>query len=295
MENENKSTKQIIIGVVLVVLLLSLAGYTIYQNSQLNESNAFLEDEKDKIEQELDEMVAKYDVAIDDNSALAEELRLEREDIVLFRDSVKNLKQTNYSIIRRYRGKISSLEASNQELFRQNDSLRISNQILAQEIDSANVYIVSQTAILDSLNVQNAELAEKIGIGAQLQVNSLKVLSMKERNNGKLVATTRANRTDALRINFTIAENALADKTQRQAMIQVLDPKGQVVHNIGSATLEDGTDIEFTDETSIDYDNVRLDVISLIEVDRKSMMKGTYTVSVFLDNKLVSLSGFILK
>ncbi len=295
MENENKSTKQIIIGVVLVVLLLSLAGYTIYQNSQLNESNAFLEDEKDKIGQELDDMLAKYDVAIDDNSSIAEELRLEREDIVLFRDSVKNLKQTNYSIIRRYRGKIASLEASNQELFRQNDSLRISNQILAQEIDSANVYIVSQTAILDSLNIQNTELTEKIGIGAQLQVNSLKVLSMKERNNGKLVATTRANRTDALRINFTIAENLLADKTQRHALIQVLNPRGEVVHNIGSTTLEDGEEIEFTDQTSIDYDNAKLDVISLVEVDRKSMMKGTYTVSVFLDNKLVSLSGFILK
>ena len=110
MEDDNKSTK-VIVGIILLVLFAILAGYTVYQNNQLNHSYTFLEEEKSNIEKELDEMVLKYDKSIAENSVLSDELKLEREDIILLRDSVKNLKSTNYSLIKRYRGRIESLEA----------------------------------------------------------------------------------------------------------------------------------------------------------------------------------------
>lgn len=295
MENNSNGKQKIIIGVILLALLVILASYVVYQNNQLNDSNAFLEDEKVKIEQDLEEMVAKYDAAIAENSDLSEELKLEREDIVLLRDSVKNLKSTNYSLIRRYRSKIETLEASNQELFKQNDSLRIVNQLLADDLTTAQDSILTQSAILDTLNVKNAELAEKIGVGAQLLVNSAKTVTYKRRNSGKLTETLRANRTDALRISFTIAENPLTEEKDHSALIQVQSPDGTVIRNVGATTLENGEEISFSDQTSIEYNNEDLDVISLIEVDRKGMTKGTYKVSIYVDNKLVSISGFVLK
>jgi hypothetical protein len=294
MENDNKSTK-VIVGVILLILLLILGGYTLYQNNQLNDSNAFLEEEKSNIETELDEMVAKYDVAIAENSSLSEELILEREDIVLLRDSVKNLKSTNYSLIRRYRNKISSLEASNQELFKQNDSLRIANNILADDLGEAKDSILVQTSQIDTLNIQNAALNEKIGIGAQLKVNTIKIVTMKKRKFGeKLVETTRANRTDAMRISFVIAENELADKSQRNAKIQVINPKGGVLNTIGFATTDEGVEFDYSDETSVDYENKDLAVLTMLEVDRKSMLKGNYRVNIYIDNKLVAITGFTL-
>ena len=295
MEKKEKKDSNRIVIIILIALLLGLLGYMFYNNTELQKSKAFLEDEKVKITQDLDEMIAKYDVAIEDNSSLSEELKLEREDILMFRDSVKNLKKTNYSIIRRYRNKIKSLEQTNQELFKSNDSLRVSNQFLTNEIDSARVYIQNQTALLDTLNVRNDELMEKIGIGAKLQVNSVKTIPMRERNNGKLVTTTRASRTDALRIGFTIAGNDLADDGEENALIQVLNPKGEVVHAVGEEALENGETIFYTDKTSVEYNKENIDVISLIEVNRKEMLKGTHTVHVFLNGRLVGLTNFILK
>ncbi|PCI09556.1 MAG: hypothetical protein COB73_05185 [Flavobacteriaceae bacterium] len=294
MENDNKSTK-VIVGVILLVLLVVLGGYTVYQNNQLNDSNTFLEEEKSNIENNLDEMVAKYDAAIAENSSLSDELKLEREDIVLLRDSVKNLKSTNYSLIRRYRNKISSLEASNQELFKQNDSLRIANNILADDLGEAKDSILVQSTQIDTLNIQNLALNEKIGIGAQLKVNTIKVATMKKRVFGdKLVETTRANRTDAMRISFVIAENELADKTQRNAKIQVINPKGGVLNIIGTATTDEGVEFDYSDETSVDYQNNDLGVVTMLELDRKTMLKGDYRVNVYIDNKLVAISGFAL-
>ena len=209
---DTKSQRKIVVGV-LLLLLVGLGVYTIYQNNQLNASNNFLEEEKVTIQNNLDEMVAKYDAAIAENSELSEELKLEREDIILLRDSVKNLKSTNYSIIKRYRSKIEDLEASNKELFRLNDSLRIATQILEQDLESAEGVIATQNTALDSINAQNDALNSKVAVGAQLQANSLTVNTLKEKNSGKMVETTRANRTDALRIQFTIAENALTEAT----------------------------------------------------------------------------------
>lgn len=294
-QKEKKDPKNKVVITILVMLLLGLLGYMLYNNTELQKSKAFLEDEKVKIEQDLGEMIARYDTAISENSSLADELKLEREDIVMFRDSVKNLKQTNYSIIRRYRKKIKSLENSNAQLFKANDSLRISNQFLTNEIDSARVFIQNQTAQLDTLNIQNFELIEKIGVGAKLHVNSVKGISMRERNNGKLVATTRANRTDALRISFRIAENALAEKRIENALIQVLNPKGEVVHAIGKESTENGGSIIYTDKTEVEYTKENIDVISLIEVNRKEMIKGTHTVKVYLNGQIVGISKFSLK
>jgi len=294
-QKEKKDRKNKIVITILIALLLGLLGYMFYNNTELQKSKAFLEDEKVKISEDLDEMIAKYDKAIEDNSSLSEELRLERDEIVLFRDSVKNLKQANYSIIRRYRRKIKSLEKSNGQLFKANDSLRILNQLLSNEIDSARVYIQTQAQKIDTLYIQNLGLIEKVGVGAKLKVNSVKGIPMRERNNGKLVTTTRSKRTDALRVSFRIAGNELADEGEENALIQILNPKGEVVHGIGKETLENGEEVMFTDKTTVDYKKEDIDVISLIEVDRKEMIKGTHIVKVFLNGRLVGVSKFSLR
>jgi len=295
MENDDQSTRKIIIGTVLLIVILLLGGYTVYQNNQLNKSNAFLEEEKETIEAGLDAMVKKYDLAISENSVVSEELKLEREDITLLRDSVKNLKTANYSIIRRYRNKIAALEASNKELFQKNDSLRIVNNILAKNLSAAVDSIMAQNNQLNILSSENELLNEKVGVGAQLKVNAIKVVSMKKRLfNSKLGETSRASRTDALRINFVIAANDLAEKSQRNVKMQVISPKGVVIHVVGTAVGVDGQDFDYSDETTVDYDNDDLGVITLLEVDRKTMLKGTYKVCVYVDNKLVAISGFLL-
>jgi hypothetical protein len=164
--------------------------------------------------------------------------------------------------------------------------------------DSIKLIFVNHSTFLiqlDTLNIQNDELMEKIEIGAKLQVNSVNTISMKERNNGKLVSTTRASRTDALRISFTIAGNTLAVEGEENALIQVLNPKGEVVSGVGEEALENGETILYTDKTLVEYAKENIDVVSLIEVNRKEMTKGTHTVRVFLNGRIVGVSEFLLK
>ena len=292
---KSKLSNKIIIGV-LIVLLLASIGYTYYNDTEHNKLQSELNDEKEEIQGDLDKMIAQYDEAIADNSELSDELKEERDQIVKFRDSVQNLKQTNYSLNRRYRKQVAKMEAYQKDLLEENAQLKLKNEGLLMEIDSVNNFVVGQNKRIDTLNLTNEDLSNKVAVGAILKVNSVKVIAMKRKSSGQLKETTRARNTDALRISFIIAENALAESGDQNAFVQVLNPSKDVVNDSGVVVLNDGTtEISYSDATILNYTNDKLEVITLVEVDKKSMAKGAYTVNVYLEGRFVGVTNFTLK
>jgi len=292
-ENKNSNNKLIIIA--LAVLLLGALAYTFYTNSEHKKLTDAIEIEKLEIGQNLDSMIVRYEDAIAENTSMSGELIVERDRIIALRDSVKDLKVVNYSMLRRYKGEISKLEASNKKLFLLNESLTSSNQLLTKNLDSAYVKISTQVAKNDTLTMKNLTLAEKVAIGAQLKVSTAKVLAMRERNNGKLVETSRSRNTDALRINLTIAKNEIAEQGDRQVYIQIVDAKGTTVVPKGDFMLSDSTMVSYSDLSMVNYLNEAIDLISLVEVNRDNIKTGVYTVNIYIDNKFIGATKIELK
>jgi len=292
-ENKKSNTKLIII--VLAVLLLGALAYTFYTSSEHKKLTDAIEVEKLEIEQNLDSMIVRYEDAIAQKTSMSGELTIERDRIIALRDSIKDLKVINYSMLRRYKGEISKLEESNKKLFLLNESLKSSNELLTTNLDSANVVITRQIAKNDTLTVQNLTLAQKVAIGSELKISTAKVLAMKERNNGKLVETTRANNTDALRINLTIVKNEIAEPGDRQVYIQIVDALGKTMSPKGEFMLYDNTQVSYSDLSMVNYNNEAIDLISLVEVNRDLMKAGVYTVNIYIENKFVGATKFVLK
>lgn len=292
-ENKNSNTKLIIIA--LAVLLLGALAYTFYNNTEHKKLTDQIEVEKLEIEQNLDSMIVRYEDAIAQKTSMSAELTVERDRIIALRDSIKDMKVINYSMLRRYKGEISKLEESNKKLFMLNESLISSNQLLTTNLDSAKVVITKQIAKNDTLTVQNLTLAQKVKIGSELKIGSAKVLAMKERSSGKLVETTRANNTDALRINLTIIKNDIAEKGDRQVYIQIVDAQGKTMSPKGEFTLSNNTQVSYSDLSMVNYMNEAIDLISLIEVNRDLMKAGTYTVNIYIENKFAGATKFVLK
>jgi hypothetical protein len=138
-------------------------------------------------------------------------------------------------------------------------------------------------------------LAQKVAIGSELKISAIKVLAMKERSSGKLVETSRANNTDALRINLTIVKNDIAEKGDRQVYIQIVDAQGKTVSQKGMVTLFDNTQVNYSDLSMVNYMNEAIDLISLVEVKRDLMKAGVYTVNIYIENKFVGATKFVLK
>ena len=287
MEENNKSSNSKILIIALTVLLFALIGYTFYNNNDHKEAIKFLQDEKEQIIGNLTAMEEKYDVAIAGNTSLSDSLTLEKEKIALLRDSVQNLKKINSDVLRRYRNQLASLEKTNERLLDQVDSLMFANNILTEEKDSINSQLEIQTTYNDTLVAQNMELARKVEIGGAINVENVNVTAMKMRSNGKYTETNKAQKTDAIKVEFRLMENEIADPGDKEAYIVLKNPAGQVINAKGTFMAKDGAELKYTDQTIVNYENADLDVVMLVERKGEKYEKGTYPIEVFVDGKMV--------
>ncbi|MEX1381868.1 hypothetical protein [Lutibacter sp.] len=295
MEEEKKSNSKIIV-IALAVLLIGALAYTFYNKSEHKKLTDAITVEKEEIEQNLDNMIVKYEDAIGQNTSMSNELAFERDRIIALRDSIKGLKATNLNLIFRYKKQIAKLEETNRRLFFMTDSLTGANTLLTQDLDSARVSITRQIAVNDTLSMQNISLAEKVAIGSVLKVSAAKVLAMRERNSGKLVETSRARNTDAFRISFTVGKNEISEPGERQVYIQIIDvTTGTTIASKGEVTILNDETINYSDTTSINYLNEEIDVVSLVEVNRDLIERGVYAVNIYIESNIVGVTKITLK
>lgn len=294
MEDNNKSSNSKILIIALTVLLFALIGYTFYNNNDHKEAIKFLQDEKEQIIGNLTAMEEKYDVAIAENTSLSDSLTMEKEKIALLKDSVQNLKKVNSDVLRRYRNQLAGLEKTNERLLDQVDSLMFANNILTEEKDSINSQLEIQTSYNDTLVAQNMELARKVEIGGAINVENVAVTAMKMRSNGKYTETNKAQKTDAIKVEFRLIENEIAEPGDKEAYIVLKNPAGQVINAKGTFAAIDGEEKKYTDQTVVNYSNADLDVVMLVERKGEKYEKGTYPIEVYVEGKMVGSANLEL-
>ncbi|MEN8187738.1 MAG: hypothetical protein ABFR05_11465, partial [Bacteroidota bacterium] len=287
MDQDTKSSNNKILIIALTVLLFALIGYTFYLSKDHKEALKFLQDEKEQIIGNLTAMEEKYDIAIAENTSLSDSLTIEKEKIIEFKESVKSLKKTNSSILSKYRVQVNKLQATNDRLLDEVDSLRLTNNLLTEEKDSITSQLVVQTSYNDTLSAQNTELARKVEIGSALNIQDVEVTALKMRSNGKYTETNKAQKTDAVKVDFRLMENEIATPGDKDAYIVFQNPKGSVINAKGTFILKDSTEVKYTDLTTINYENAELDVTMLVERKGEKYEKGSYPISVYVEGRLV--------
>ena len=291
MEETDKSLNNKMLMIVLTALLFVLIGYTFYNNKDHKDAIQFFQEEKEQILENLMEIENKYNLAIAQNTKLSDSLIVERKRIIDLKDSVRGLRKVNSKDLRHYRNKVENLKAINQQLVEEVDSLKGANNLLIEEKDSIYSQLEIQTDYNDTLISQNMDLAKKVKIGGVINVKNVKVTAMKMRSSGKYTETNKAQKTDAIKIAFRLMENKLATPGDKKAYIRLKNPKGEVINSKGTFTTKNGTAIEYTDQTMINYNNSNLDVIMLVEKrDGEKYEKGSYPIEVYVEGKLVGLT-----
>lgn len=283
-----------VIAGLLGVVLLGVIIYTVSLYQDKKRTTDQLTQEKELVVEDLNSLKSEYDKAILESNATNEELVAARDRIAQYIDSVKTMK-ADISSLSRYRRQVAVLKQEREELLKQVDSLTQSNSLLAMQRDSTYSELEKQTIFNDSLIVQNTQLADAVERGSALNLSSFNVDAVRERGSGKLVSTSRAARTDKLKVCFTIADNVIAEAGDREFLIEVLDPQGNVL--VGqSKTSEEGATVTYSKGTNFYYENSDLDVCDYINKPAGDFQKGNYMVNVYDDRlKLLGTSKFILK
>ena len=301
-KTQKKGNSSNVIIAILSLLLLALAFFA-YRNYQKNkESEASLLEEKLQIQSDLDAKIIALDNAIAENTSISSELLEAKKNILVFRDSVKNLKKLNFNIIRHYKDKLAVLERTNNRLLYTADSLKRANYALAIERDSAKAKVLEQEIKIadshkknDSLLNTNTELTQKIVKGSALRIGNIAVIAMKNGWGDKLKETTRARKTSAFRIKFIVRANSIATSGNRDAYIVIQDASGKVLSPKGSFHDMDEKEIFYSDTTTFEYNNDDLEVIILTKIDEDKLPKGDYYIKVYIEKRLLGTTSIHLK
>lgn len=280
-----------IIGV-LAILFLGTAIYTGSLYSEKKDTEAKLTEEKKMVLGELDDMVAKYDIAINDNNIANKDLEDARGRISTLIDSVKTMK-ADVSSLRWYRRELSKLKKERDILFAENDSLRFVNNVLTVERDSTIVQLQEQTQYNDSLLIQNSELAMVVEKGASLKASRLTANGIKVRSSGKTVDTDKVSRTDKIKVCYTVPTNSIAEAGDRELMVQVIDPNNITLGENQTLQFENDVVVNYSIASKFYFDNKSLDVCEFITAP-EDPAKGRYVVNVFDGARLMSTTSFTL-
>ena len=293
-ETKNNNGLKVIAGLLGVAFLIA----AIFAGTQYSENKKNVEaltKEKELVVGDLNSLKSEYDKAILESNATNEELVDARDRIAKYIDSVSTMK-ADISSLSRYRRQVSILKEERAKLLRQVDSLTQSNSYLAMQRDSTFVELEKQTVFNDSLVVQNTQLADAVERGSSLNLSKISVDAVKERNSGKLVSTSRAKSTDKFKVCFTVASNIIAEAGDREFVIEILDPQGNVLGETKSKQVESGASVTYSKGTSFYYENSSLDVCDYIDKPTTDFQKGNYMVNVYDDKlKLLGTSKFTLK
>jgi hypothetical protein len=291
-QSSNNNRAKILIGL-LVVLLVSLAGYTYTLIQQNKETVLFLEADKAEVQKELEAIVVSYNEILQDNKLKDKELTAARDRIVVLLDSVKDYK-ANLSIINRYKAQVRALKNERTQLFKRADSLLVVTQRLAIEKDSTTAVLIKTIKVVDSVTTANTQLFNSLEKGALIGISNLDATAIIVRKGGKIKETKRANRADKIRVCYTIAPNTLAQAGDRVLYVQVINPENNIIGDKSNITF--GQDLlTYSKSESVFYENQALNVCAIVGTAGQDVLKGLYTINIFDAQRQIGSTTLMLK
>ncbi len=229
-EDEGYSIPKILVAVLLLVVI-GAGAYIYYQQKRITNSIAYLLNAKKQVEQDLNEMIEKYNLAIEDNDFLADELRAERDRIIRYRDSIKNVSGEDFTRITKYEQQIKSLKESSAIVFNESAPL-----VPPSSLD--------QNATISAEDQAQADLAEETKKEETKQKEQIKEKPKKQENTRnqtqpqrpvtEKVVTPEAEVTP----NETISE---PEKTEDVAAVEKEKPKEVVTTPVPAKKTEEYT------------------------------------------------------
>ncbi len=294
------NSKKVIIAI-LGLMLIGLSVFWYLDHNKHVETIDTLSTEKEEIIAELTKLENQYDIAITQKTELSKDLEIQKNNIIRFKDSLKNIKNTNWKLIKFYKNKIIGLTTTSDSMLRINDSLvninkllNQENQVLYNEKNELTTNLNEQSKFNDTLVKQNLNLAKKVAIGQIIKVNNFKVTTYDEKKNGNYKESFKARKVNVFKTSFLINENLIAKDKDIIAFVSIVTPSGSVLNKKGKFTTTDNKTIYFSDRTIIPFKTRAVPTDMILKSEEK-LEKGLYKTYVYIDNKQMAVIETILK
>ncbi len=318
MSNNNSQSTWLAI---LSVLVLALAGISIYlltSKNSLQEANLEKQDKLEEVIQLKDSLDAQFNDAILEldemkgtNAELNEIIEQQKTDLTAQKRKIsgligskRRLNEAREEIAKmtaqaeQYMAQISQLQNEKQALTQENVTLNTdltTARSANEELTSAKAMLVSEKADLET---QRAELAEKVSVGSVVKVSNVAVQGFKVRKSGKRSDKKKARNIDVLQMCFNLISNKVVEAGTETFQLVLMSPDGTPI--LGGTTSgsfmskESGSEVRYTMEVTETYSNAGKEVCLDYE-DPNGYQKGTYNVEIYNKGFLSGEGNFTLK
>lgn len=225
---------KLIIG--LLIIALSVLGVFTFQNqNKLEEYNAYLAQEKSLIQNELSEMISRFDTLDIENEELSLQLEASKLKLEQALDSIKTLEVTA-NLLTHYKSKVQLLKEEKARILNLVNSLETQNKTLQTEVTQSKQQLSSIKVKANTLKESNVKLKKSnetlnkhIVKASQMQITMLDAKAVKRVGRNRVVTTDKAKRTNKLLVEFVIPKNDLITKGKKDIYIQIVNPNNNVV------------------------------------------------------------------
>ncbi|WP_196885610.1 hypothetical protein [Aureivirga sp. CE67] len=296
-EETNKSSGKIVI-VILALLLIGSIGYLIYQNSEHEAHKKIAEQTEQELKSDIEVKLAELEQMTASNDELKAEIEAKVAEYTSMKEELDGKVSKNYGLYQKYLGRYKKANAELKKLQEENTRIKEENEILKTNLADTQLSLESQTNLAEDLKRKKESLEDKVALGAKLKIDHLQLVGMKERSKGKLKLTNKSRNTDVFKVSLLIEENPLVEENVKEVpvYIEILGPNKAAVNPQGVIGLNNGSQIEFTEVNTVEYDKTDiLEVLTVINVDRKKITKGTYTANVYIEGDIVGTTTLDLK
>jgi cell division protein ZapB len=192
-------------------------------------------------------------------------------------------KVTGYELLLKTKDEeIEKLRSVNRELLTENKSLKTEKNQLADTISR--------------LSETKEALASKVAIASQLKAENVRIVALNDRNKER-ESPFKNRQLSKLKVEFNLAENAVAPIEGKKIMIRIIDENGQVLFDVakGSGTfIYNGKEEFYTASQEILFDNTRQKLTYLYDKG-SDYASGSYTLEIYCDDYKIGSGQFEVK
>ncbi len=326
MSTNDSKQRLIAIAAVVVVALLAVNAFLLYNKYKQDKVIAQQETELDEAHKLEQELTKQYDDALnqletyrgenDELNAILDQKELELEQQ---KEQISRLIR-NGKDLKRARAELNNLTAQNQEFIAQIEQLKDEVDILKGERSQ----LVSKTEMLetdlssqreataqletekasltsekDEISEQRDRLAKTVNFASVVRVKNVSVTGMKTKGSGKAVKKKMAKNIDQLKVCFYTTINEVTNAGQEQFYVRIINPIGETmaIEELGSGKITNkktGEEILFTQVREYDYTNDETQLCFNWQPNAP-FQKGNYEVEIYNKGHLAGTGSFSLK
>jgi predicted nuclease with TOPRIM domain len=274
----------------IIALLLGTNVYLFMNKNRIAEQRQTAMVERDSAVTSRDALSTEYQAAIarldqlnTTNAQLNNEIKDKDGSLQKLRDQLQGVMSKQHrteadnakarSLIAQLNSKVTNYETRIAELEGQNQALTSQNTTLTDE----KAQVVSE----------NTGLQQKVKLGAVLHASNIRMEAINLRRNGsKESGTSKARKTDMLRVIFDIDENRIAENGMKEVLLRITAPDGRLLSNAaygsGVTTTEDGQQLSYTLAKQINLTtNTPVRNVTVDWNQDSDYQRGTYAIEVY--------------